>query len=102
MNGGVIVNLSSGAAHRALEGWTAYCVGKAALAMLTNSLALETRARVYGFSPGVVDTEMQSEIRASGLNEVSRLNRHDLSDPAEIARALAWLFTDEAADLAGQ
>ena len=102
MKGGVIVNLSSGAAHRALEGWSAYCVGKAALAMLTNSLALETRARVYGFSPGVVDTEMQSEIRASGLNEVSRLNRRDLSDPAEVACALAWLFTDEAADLTGQ
>lgn len=102
MNDGVIVNLSSGAAHRALEGWSAYCAGKAGLAMLTNSLALETRARVYGFSPGVVDTEMQGEIRASGLNEVSKLNRRDLSDPAEVARALAWLFTDEATDLAGQ
>ncbi len=102
MKGGVIVNLSSGAAHRALEGWSAYCTGKAGLAMLTNSLALETRARVYGFSPGVVDTEMQGEIRASGLNEVSKLSREALSEPAEVARALAWLFTDEAADLAGQ
>lgn len=102
IKGGVIVNLSSGAAHRALAGWSAYCAGKAGLAMLTNSLALETRARVYGFSPGVVDTEMQGEIRASGLNEVSKLNRENLSDPAEVARALAWLFTDEAADLAGQ
>lgn len=99
---GVIVTLSSGAAHRALKGWSAYCAGKAGLAMLTNSLALETNARVYGFAPGVVDTEMQAKIRDSGLNEVSKLGREELSDPAEVARAVAWLFTGEAAERSGQ
>ena len=102
---GVIVNVSSGAAHRPLEGWSAYCAAKAGLAMLTRSLALEAGprgVRAYGFQPGVVDTEMQSAIRASGLNEVSRLPRESLARPDDPARAIAWLCSSEAADLAGQ
>jgi 3-oxoacyl-[acyl-carrier protein] reductase len=102
---GVIINLSSGAAHRPLEGWSAYCAGKAGVAMLTRSVALEAGdrgVRVYSFQPGVVDTEMQGTIRASGINEVSRLPREQLADPGEPARAIAWLCTDEAVDLAGR
>ena len=38
---GTIVNVSSGAAHRPLEGWSAYCAGKAGLAMVTRSIALD-------------------------------------------------------------
>ncbi|MEN9936557.1 MAG: hypothetical protein RLZZ387_3136 [Chloroflexota bacterium] len=103
--GGVIINISSGAAHRPLEGWSAYCAGKAGMAMLTRSLALEAGprgVRAYGLKPGVVDTGMQGEIRASGVNEVSRLRREDLADPRGPALAAAWLCTDAAADLAGQ
>lgn len=102
---GVIVNLSSGAAHQALEGWSAYCASKAGLAMLTKSLALEVAGqgvRVYGFGPGVVDTEMQSHIRASGINPISQLPRETLADPRDPARVIAWLCSSEAADLAGQ
>src|SRR5690349_18451268 len=36
--GGTIINISSGAAHRPLEGWSAYCAGKAGLAMVTRSI----------------------------------------------------------------
>jgi 3-oxoacyl-[acyl-carrier protein] reductase len=103
--GGIIINLSSGAAHRPLEGWSSYCASKAGLAMLTRSVALEAGGRgvrVYGFQPGVVDTHMQGLIRASGMNEVSRLPREQLADPGEPARVIAWLCTDEAADLAGK
>jgi NAD(P)-dependent dehydrogenase (short-subunit alcohol dehydrogenase family) len=52
--GGTIVNVSSGAAFRPLEGWSAYCSGKAGLAMLTRAVALETAGRgvrVFGFAP---------------------------------------------------
>jgi NAD(P)-dependent dehydrogenase (short-subunit alcohol dehydrogenase family) len=38
---GTVINISSGAAHRPLEGWSAYCSAKAGLAMLTNAIALE-------------------------------------------------------------
>jgi 3-oxoacyl-[acyl-carrier protein] reductase len=92
--GGTIVNVSSGAAHRALEGWSAYCASKAALAMLTKSIVEEYRAagiRVFGFGPGVVDTEMQVLIRASGMNPVSRIPRSELAPVEEPARAIAFL-----------
>lgn len=103
--GGVIVNVSSGAAHRPKEGWSAYCAGKAGVAMLTRSIALEAGplgVRVYGLQPGVVDTRMQELIRRSGINEVSRLRRDQLADPSEPAHLISWLITEEAADLAGQ
>jgi 3-oxoacyl-[acyl-carrier protein] reductase len=102
---GVIVNISSGAAGRPLEGWSAYCAAKAGLAMLTRSLALEAGpggVRVYGVRPGVVDTDMQATVRASGVNEVSRLRREDLADPRRPAQIVAWLCRGEASDLAGQ
>jgi NAD(P)-dependent dehydrogenase (short-subunit alcohol dehydrogenase family) len=103
--GGTIVNISSGAAHRPQEGWSAYCAGKAGLAMLTRSVHLEYGAqgiRVFGFAPGVVDTDMQGAIRASGINPVSKLPRESLAPAQEPARAIAWLCTPAAAPLAGQ
>lgn len=103
--GGTIVNVSSGAAHRPQEGWSAYCAGKAGLAMLTRSVHLEYGAqgiRVFGFAPGVVDTDMQGAIRASGINPVSKIPRADLAPPDLPARAIAWLCTPEADSLAGQ
>lgn len=102
---GVVINVSSGAAGRPLEGWSAYCAGKAGLAMLTRSLHLEygpAGLRAFGLRPGTVDTDMQATIRASGINEVSRLRREDLGDPREPAALAAWLCTPAAADLAGQ
>lgn len=102
---GTIVNISSGAAHRPLEGWSAYCSAKAGLAMLTQSLHLEYGGRglrVFGFGPGVVDTEMQVEIRASGINQVSQLPRESLASPERPAKVVAWLCSPRADDLAGQ
>lgn len=103
--GGVIVNLSSGAARNFYEGWSAYCAGKAGLAMLTRAIHAEYAAsgiRVYGFAPGVVDTGMQGEIRASGMNPVSQIPREALAPPQEAAQAAVWLCTSAAADLAGR
>lgn len=103
--GGTVINISSGAANQALEGWSAYCASKAGLAMLTQSLAHECAGhgiRAFGFKPGVVDTEMQSVIRASGINPVSQLPRGSLAPPERPAKVIVWLCGDEADDLAGQ
>ena len=103
--GGTIINISSGAAHRPQEGWSAYCAGKAGLAMLTRSIHMEygdQGIRIFGFAPGVVDTDMQGSIRASGINPVSKLPRTSLAPPEEPARAIAWLCTPAADALAGQ
>jgi NAD(P)-dependent dehydrogenase (short-subunit alcohol dehydrogenase family) len=101
---GRIINLSSGAALRPLEGWSAYCAAKAGLAMLTRSIALEygeAGIRAFGFSPGVVDTGMQAEIRASGINPVSRLPREQLASPSVPAHAIALLCTPAADPFSG-
>jgi NAD(P)-dependent dehydrogenase (short-subunit alcohol dehydrogenase family) len=104
--GGVtVVHLSSGAARNAMEGWSAYCAGKAGLAMLTRSVHLECAAkgvRVFGFAPGVVDTDMQGSIRASKMNPVSEIPRENLAPADQPAHAVAWLATPEADSYAGQ
>lgn len=103
--GGTIVNVSSGAAHRPLEGWSAYCAGKAGLAMVTRAIALETAGRgirIFGFSPGTIDTDMQVKIRASGMNQVSRIPRGDLSPVAHAVRGLLYLCDSASDDLIGQ
>src|SRR5439155_16557152 len=103
--GGCIVNVSSGAAHRPLEGWSAYCTGKAGVAMVTRSVALETAGkgiRIFGFSPGTIDTEMQVKIRASGINMISRIPRGELSPVEHAVRGLMYLCTSAGDDLLGQ
>lgn len=102
--GGVIVNISSGAASFPLEGWSAYCASKAGLAMLTKSIHHEygDRMRVYGFRPGVVDTGMQAQIRASKINPVSELPRSSLMKPEIPAAGVVWLLRERPADLSGQ
>nr|WP_294528355.1 SDR family oxidoreductase [uncultured Rhodopila sp.] len=103
--GGTIVNVSSGAALRPLEGWSAYCSGKAGLHMLTRAVALETAGqgiRVFGFSPGPTDTDMQEPVRASGINPVSQIPRENLTPVAHPAAAMVYLCTADADDLNGQ
>jgi NAD(P)-dependent dehydrogenase (short-subunit alcohol dehydrogenase family) len=64
---GRVVNVSSGAAVNAIEGWGAYCLSKAALNHLTRMLAAEEpEVTAISLRPGVVDTEMQEAIRRQG------------------------------------
>ncbi len=103
--GGTIVNVSSGAAIRPLEGWSAYCSAKAGLHMLTRAVALETAGkgiRVFGFQPGTTDTDMQVLIRASGINQISQIPRGNLTPVAHPASAIVYLCTSAADDLNGQ
>lgn len=102
--GGTILTVSSGAASRPLEGWSHYCVSKAGVKMLTECVDLEARAqgiRAIGLSPGTVATEMQVQIRDSGVNPVSQLDWSDHIPPDWPGRTLAWLATAEADDLVG-
>ncbi|KAJ1643442.1 hypothetical protein LPJ64_004780 [Coemansia asiatica] len=64
---GRIVNVSSGAAISAYQGWAAYCMGKAALNMFTQVVAVEEPEIVaVALRPGVVATDMQALIRNEG------------------------------------
>ncbi len=101
---GVILNIGSGAAHNPLEGWSQYCASKAGAHMLMRCAHLENKGRgirIISLSPGTVATDMQRAIRASGINPVSQMDFADHAPPEHPARALVWLATDAAADLAG-
>lgn len=101
---GVVVNVSSGAATSALEGWSHYCSSKAAVLSLTRCVDLEYREqgiRIVGLSPGTVATDMQSVIKASGINPVSKLDPSAHIPVEWAARAIAWLCSEKGADFAG-
>jgi 3-oxoacyl-[acyl-carrier protein] reductase len=95
--GGIIVNISSGAAISTLEGWSHYCATKAAVLSLTKAAHWENmqdNIRVVGLSPGTVATEMQRTIRASGINPVSMLDWSWHISPQWVAEAIVWLTTE--------
>lgn len=75
-----VLNMSTGAARRPIHGWSAYCAAKAGLEMYARSLTLEqanapSPIKVVSFSPGVVDTEMQQEIRHADPENFPELER---------------------------
>ena len=101
---GTVINISSGAATSALEGWSHYCASKAAaysLTRCTHKEMAERGIRVVGLSPGTVATEMQVQIKASGINPVSKLEVSDHISPQWVAEAICWLATDDAREFDG-
>jgi NAD(P)-dependent dehydrogenase (short-subunit alcohol dehydrogenase family) len=99
--GGIIINVSSGAAKDAIQGWAVYSAAKAGLNQFNKVLALEEpRVTSIALRPGVIDTDMQMRIRKSGnkammKNTYDRFmclhNREMLSSPTEIGRKIAAL-----------
>ncbi|PFO02582.1 short-chain dehydrogenase [Bacillus sp. AFS076308] len=75
-----VINVTSGAAVRSIEGWSVYCSSKAGLNMFTQTAAIEqaelkTKNTIIGFSPGVMDTSMQETIRSSSENAFKELEK---------------------------
>lgn len=97
--GGTIINISSGAATSALEGWSHYSSTKAAVLMFTRCVHKEEAShgiRCVGLSPGTVATQFQRQIKAAGLNPVSQL-AWSAHIPAEwAAEAVVWLTSEPA------
>ena len=97
--GGSILTISSGAAHGPIEAWSAYCSSKAGAHMLNRCLDLEEAGhgiRAIGLSPGTVATQMQRDIKASGINPVSQLD-WEVHIPADWpARTLLWMCSPDA------
>lgn len=99
-----VLNISSGLGRRAMASSSAYCAAKAGMDHFTRCLALEEAllpqgARVCSLAPGVVDTDMQVQLRSA---DASRFPDQDafaalhekgqLSSPADAAkRLLAYL-----------
>ena len=103
--GGSILTISSGAAHGPVEAWSHYCASKAGVAMLTRMVDKENRddgIRAIGLSPGTVATEMQRDIKASGINPVSKLDWSDHIPPEWPAKALLWMCSEDADAFIGE
>jgi len=65
-----VLNISSGAASTAYQGWSVYGATKAGLDHFSRCVALEQQhadnpARIVSLAPGVIDTEMQAQVRAT-------------------------------------
>lgn len=99
---GRVLNIGSGAAYFPVKGWTAYCVSKAALAMLTRCWQLEQDEIAFAsVMPGIIDTDMQQVIRhAQYMDDEKRaffqqLKRDKrLLSPETVALFLCWLLLD--------
>jgi NADP-dependent 3-hydroxy acid dehydrogenase YdfG len=103
--GGSILTVSSGAAHGPMEAWSHYCASTAAANMLTQCLHLENASdgiRAIGLSPGTVATQMQREIKASGINRISDLAWEDHIPADWPARALLWMCSADADEFCGE
>ncbi|MCD7033560.1 (S)-benzoin forming benzil reductase [Metabacillus sp. GX 13764] len=95
-----VMNISSGAGRKTYSGWSSYCAGKAGLDHFTRSCVMEqeekqTGIKLVSIAPGIIDTEMQQEIRSSSKEEFSlhekfvnyKKNR-ELASPEETAEKL--------------
>ncbi len=104
-NKGKVINVLSGASINAIEGWTAYCSTKAALHMINQQTHLEGNQHgisSIGIRPGLVDTEMQSRIRASGINHVSKIKKEDLMNSEKTGLFALWCVSPEANQFSGE
>ncbi len=105
---GSIINLSSTMGHRAAPGASIYTASKHAVEGLTKAAALEGAAfgvRVNAVAPGPVDTEMLTRFtgspdRKAGL--IAGVPARRSGTPEEIAGAIVFLASDQAAFVTGQ
>jgi NAD(P)-dependent dehydrogenase (short-subunit alcohol dehydrogenase family) len=111
---GRIINVSSGGASGRVPSWSAYSASKAGLEALTKVLAREVGDRgvhVNVVRPGIVDTEMQDEIRSTSEDLFGRENleryrsykeRGVLRQPEDPAKLILWVLSPEANELNGE
>ena len=104
--GGAVVNISSGSPKKTTPTMAAYAAAKSALNALTRTLANDLGGRgvrVNAVSPGLTRTAGTRDIwgdddgRAAGANLL--LGR--LTEPEDVAAAVAFLLSDEAGSITG-
>jgi NAD(P)-dependent dehydrogenase (short-subunit alcohol dehydrogenase family) len=98
--GGSIVNITSVHEHVPRPGFALYAAAKAALGMVTRSLALELAAdgiRVNAVAPGAIATERNKE--AGGLADKIPFGRP--GEPEEVAAVVSFLAGGEASYVTG-
>lgn len=103
---GRIVNVSSVSAQRGGRGQANYAVSKAGIEALTRVLAIELGAKgvlVNCVAPGVIETEMSERLRNEHGEELRSLTAiRRFGSPNEVAAAVRFLCSDDAAFITGQ
>ena len=103
---GRIVNLSSVVGLRGNAGQVNYAASKAGIIGMSKSLAKELASRgitVNAVAPGFIDTDMTAAIpEAARAAALSGIPMARLGAPEEVARAVAFLASDDAAYITGQ
>lgn len=94
----IVLNVSSGAANYPIDSWAPYCSSKAGLDHLTRTVHEEQKItrgdfKIYSIAPGIVDTAMQTKIRASNSEDFSRYDdfvrmkeQNELTSPITVAK----------------
>jgi len=105
--GGSIVNVSSGAGLRGMHANPGYCAAKAGVVALTRAMAIDHMAsgvRVNCVAPGPIRTPLMERNRTpaeiAAMGSIALAGR--IGEPAEIARAIAWLASDASSYVVGQ
>ena len=100
----LIINIGSGAANKAIASWSTYCATKSALDILTEVIAEEKHKNLTLFSvhPGVVDTNMQKEIRDSDPDSfhlldkfIAYYNDGELENTQNIAKKIYYIVQNK-------
>jgi NAD(P)-dependent dehydrogenase (short-subunit alcohol dehydrogenase family) len=104
--GGRIINIGSIGSFRVLPGLTAYCIAKAALAMMTQCLAREWARHdinVNAICPGYIETELNSEWFGTegGRRQVNSFPKRRLGRESDLDGALLLLASDEGRAITG-
>lgn len=103
---GRIVNITSVVGQAGNAGQVNYAASKAGLIGLTKSLALEVASRsitVNAVAPGLIDTDMTRAISDGAHDEwAKKIPLQRLGSPEDVAGAVAFLVSDEAAYITGQ
>ena len=107
-NAGSIVNIASIAGRRPLPGASDYCVSKAAVIMLTQTVATEystSNIRVNAIGPGFIETPMTANIRQSPewMDTVMQMTpMQRMGQANEIASTALFLASEESSYFTGQ
>jgi NAD(P)-dependent dehydrogenase (short-subunit alcohol dehydrogenase family) len=107
-NAGSIVNIASIAGRRPLPGASDYCVSKAAVIMLTQTVATEystSNIRVNAIGPGFIETPMTANIRQSPewMDTVMQMTpMQRMGQANEISSTALFLASEESSYFTGQ
>lgn len=99
-----VLNISSGLGRRAMASQASYCTAKAGMDQFSSCVALEEAtkpngARIVSLAPGVIDTDMQMQLRSAASTDFPDVGRFAglhasgqlTSGDDAAARVLAWL-----------